>query len=787
MPKEPAHDASIRRNDDGSLAYTLAAMKELLTRLVEKTGGYKHSEDAPYLIEPENEFSSPEHTFIPDAEMVARAANKDGLDDPYLTGLVAGEEITKVDPRQFTVFQDDKVEISEPELLAKGLRHYGGVKNGEPHMLDLVVFKPDRLALHWTAILTAFLVKTDVPMPSADARSNTYGAWVDARDDRYVQQVNEIYFKLFGIDRTLDHAFANQTPWEGAEERRAEITRICNEEKTRAGKVVEAYPNNDSSSDSYLSDEEKEKVSAAFKHTEDRNPELPPTTSRQLAEPWIAGEIYRDRIGRRLSATMEGWYRDLVFADNAYQKKAFVPEKEAETFVLSGGSATGKSLPMGLLTRELVKGIDAQSPTQWKHGLDLNDAVHMKSEVMRSLLVEPEFLNYGNRLFFDESAHVERAAIRKEMFHYMNRLLRGEAGHVAMGTDAKEPLHTPIMIHDRRSTYEHETDILLTNGRKLNYHYFNVPVEEALSRNRMRGAGDIMKFMDAEERGLPGGVPEGFDIATYAPRFVNARNNIGSHESSARRLMEMIETRAGENIQIPLYSTKVKFKDKPFVFGYADLKNREIVIQRLPRLIDMIDNTHYAIPPEHEHHLGPLPIRELGELARTSKKKAPTVQISQEIQDIENAHYAASWLLNLAKNHGYHVYVFTPPVERVTGRGNTQFLEIHPADANSADKTPLLTIDEPEVHHKLQHQPRTDKKHKHSTPKDDTDGVAPPEDTFSRYAAFLRELEHGSRTVERGDQAITTSRSIKQLLLNRELEAVEPRRFQPHHTSGATR
>jgi hypothetical protein len=273
LPSANASPVPITRNPDGSLHYDAQGMEALLRKLVARTGGLapKRTDPIQIHIRANPAGSSPKDTFIPDADMVALSAKKDipvddpknGLIDPYLTGLVAGEKETKVDPKQYTVFQEDKAEEADPSKMGEALRQYGGTdKEGhEPRLRDLVVFKPERMALHWTAMLTSFFVRTDVEMPKKqvdeegvekDPTTGDFALWMEKRDKDYVNKVNEIYYKLFAVDRTLDKRFENRTPpsptWRGAVARMREIRTICESQKSLVHEAVAVFAANPASS-----------------------------------------------------------------------------------------------------------------------------------------------------------------------------------------------------------------------------------------------------------------------------------------------------------------------------------------------------------------------------------------------------------------------------------------------------------------------------------------------------------------------------------------------------------
>lgn len=668
----------ITRNPDGSLAYTREGIKKLLERLKAKA---KHPKDA----------------FIPDAEMVARQStgNGEGLEDPYLSGLVKGERETFVSPDQYTVFQKGKTEKPDARTMGEALERYGGSgEEGTLKLRDIVVFTPERMALHWVAILTAFHVKTAISTDSI-TDSRTASDWVDARDVDYVAKVNEIYHRLTGIDRSLDQSLPNKAIWENSEDRLKVIQESCAAIKNKVETDIDNYIANQSTD---LSEDEGKQVTQAIKNTRKKNPDMPEEEAKTLALTWVKAEIYRTRANREMSRIVGEWFNRHVFAEQSgYQKKSYVPQGERESFILSGGSATGKSFPMAMLVEKLAGGMDKESAIAWKSkGLDLNDAVHMKSEVMRSLLLEPEFLKHGNRLFMDESAHDERATIRDEMFVYMNEMADKQTT-VSMEEDSG-----PIIIHDRRSIRPNEREILLRNA-PLNYYYFNVPAEDALRRNLGRGIGDLARMESKDGAG--------FDPDLWCTRLVNPRNNLGSQQSSAQRMMEMIENCAGENIVIPLYSTKVEKGEVPFCFGYADLKERTIHIRRIPRMIDTIGNTLYAIDPETERHPGPLP-KSLEELT-VAPKEIHVAPIARQICTDETkectkinrekicAEMTGAWLTHLAKDKGYTITFSTPPVHKQHEvPENTIYAKLFPPQAGQ--EKPVFVV-RPDVYNGIIH------------------------------------------------------------------------------------
>ena len=702
LQSEP--DAIIGRATDGGLEYSAEGLKRLLYRIVAQTGGLKI--DGKEVVTPQDSKCAAKDIFIPDAALLVHHCQV-GVKDPYLSGMVAGEDTTMVDPRQYTVLQANKVEETDLKKLGEQLKYYGGCNPNESssYLRDLVIFKPDRMALHWVSIMTGLFVKTDTKMPggTAPADSRHFFEWVDRRDADYVKQVNEIYYKLFGIDRTIDKNLSREPVWGDVHARLTKITSECEKIQFKVHSDIEEQLKNGDRK-LVLSVGENEMLHRAIERSyarlEKGESEGQRDVVKAIAVECAEKEIYKARANNAIRKLMESWFEREVFNSDKgrrYQKKQFVPTSERETFVLSGGSATGKSAPMALLCDKLAKGFDTTSDSRWKHeGLDLNNAVHIKSEVLRSLLIEPEFLKYGNRLFYDESAHDERRIIRDEMFKYIRSLL--EKNPKDKKTSLMPEGQGPVIIHDRRSTFPHETDILTTDGAKLNYYYFNVPASEALNRNRGRGTVDYEAMLTGNLRP---------DIAHYCPRFVNARNNIGSQERSARRMLEIPVQFAGKDIMVPLYSTKVERHEQvAHVFGYIDVKNKEIHIRRVPRLIDTVDNAHLAIPDDIHQHPGPIP----RPLYKLSKHRRPA-------RDLANAEFAANWIADLVQNQGYSAFISTPSEERRTGRTNTQFAEIYPSE----DGKPVIVKTDAKLYDDMQPKP---------------EAGAP-----SRYKAFLQGLE----------------------------------------------
>jgi len=674
----PKNITKITRNQDGSLAYTKEGIHALLQSLMDET-----SKDGK-----KDEKKDGKNLLIPDAQQVAMQQKKGGYRDPYLSGLVDGEKETKVNPIQYTAFQPDKVENSDPKKLADYLTRYGGSDETDeaPRLRELVVFKPNRMALHWTAILTSFYVRPDVTLRKKDfshalhkegSGQEVAKKWVDKHDAAYVDQVNEIYYRLTGIDRTQDHHLkaSGISVWDGKKRRLEQLNEDCAHLKAEiykeVGKAIKAEVNT-------LTAAEQALVVRALRNTERKQHKAGDPTS--IVQECAALTIYRERANALVRDRMETWFNDYVLKDSKYHKKHYVPTSERQSFVLSGGSATGKSVPMAMLVEKLARGMDHSSHAKWERdGLDLNDAVHMKSETMRTLLLEPEFLKYGNRLFMDESAHEERSLIRDNMFGYMQRVLDHRSA-VDMGGKKVGP----IIIHDRRSMRPDEIDIMTSDNAPLNYYYFNVRAQEAAARNLARGGIDLGKFKEGE-------VPEGFNPETYAPRFVNAASNLQSQRRAAQRVLQLIENRKGQAINVMGYSTKVEKGEVPFIAFYADLKEELLHIRRIPRLIDTIQNTHiididpltdasHALPAWDEliahpvlEGVTPASIDDLPRATR-SDKPSPAGELERA-----NAQYLALWLTHLAQDKKYTVDISTPPIMKTTGvPPNTLFATLYP-------------------------------------------------------------------------------------------------------------
>ena len=678
-----ATEKPLKHNKDDTLNYTSEAVQALLGKMIERTKG-----DA-------------KKTEIISADQVVRAGGA-GVVDPYLSNIVEGEAETTVNPLQYSSLNPKFSEHTNLEELNEALRGYKKSEKS-PEFRDLVTFKPERMALHWVSILTTMYVKTNVTLHDRTNNGNgtdvsngsDYAKWGDDRDANYVGQVNALYFKLFGKDRTYKKEFTADSSWGDGEARMQEINGKCAKVRSKVysdvNMVRDALKSNQKIQTGLFTEEEENKLRDVFASNDD-------DASQAIALKWCKEEIYRERANHAIAGLMEKWFAELVFAKGSgYEKKSFVPKIERETFVLSGGSATGKSMPMSLLVQKLAKGYDPESALEWKkNGLDLNNAVHIKSEVMRSLLLEEDFLTHGNRLFMDESAHDERAIIRDQLFKYLDRMLKGEASPALI--DQKE---APILIHDRRSMSKDHLRVLTQGDPKieqksarLNMYYFNLNAEDALKRNQGRGASDLGKL---EKGGIN-------DIDHYAPRFVNARSNIGSQEKSARRILEMIETEVDKDILVPLYSTEVDQGNRPYVIGYADLKNRTIHIRRLTRLLDIIDNTHFIPPLPDKEKFNETPLdgmvkmpEKLDDLLKRhtkhyADKPYESKPMTRDQREHKNAKLAAQWLSHLAKDLKYTVYLSTPHIEKRTKVRDTVYAEIHPPVAGTDGPPRLFTL-----------------------------------------------------------------------------------------------
>ena len=662
----------------------------------------------------------PEHLFIPRAEIVALEKENGGLKDELLSGLVKNEsgktlDKVKVNPLQFTCFQKGVVEEDSRDLgaIAEALKYYGGTSDDEyikaiedqnhekadeadfVKIRDLSVYTPERMALHSIAVLTRFFVKSRVDEKGLDKKGSgkTYSEYIDEKAQDYVDQVNEIYFRLFGIDRTLDKRFSDNAKssnqkkrWPNkdvAEERLADLDRDCKKLMKKTYADVEAYIDSNKQNKGNLSPDEIKTIDEAIGKTQAKCTEAKksPEDAIRIAKEWVKKRVYRDRAYNLVNERMEELFVGEVLGKKGFKKKEYVDTVDRMSFATLGGSATGKSGPNALLAKKIKEGFEPHSKHKWqKDGFELGNVVSIGSEEMRDLLVEEDSMKYGNRLYLDTWGHAERGRIRLETFKYMEKVLKGEVRQ-----DLVSPGTGPIITHDRRSMPARQVDIIKADGAPFVCYYFNVPLEEALKRNLYRGSSTLNKYMAYGKNEEI--VEDELKPENFRARFVNALNNINSHRNAPNRLVEMLETRPGENMAILGYSTKVDLQnDKfPFIFMQADLKDKNILIRRLPRFGETLDGQNFTkIKSEYYDRPGPMPVS-LNDLAANGEPD----------RESDNARLVAEEIHKLVDEGDYHVNVMTPIKEKKVGAPNVLFATVVPHKGESLDGKPDMIIRAP--------------------------------------------------------------------------------------------
>ncbi len=703
---------SIERDSDGKLKYSAESITHCLRKLVYETGGsadYLYSrkalklEEATLLNSGELSFEQesrldevdsilsgekydnkkillvksaevdrgPEHLYIPSVEDVVRTS-KDGevtLKDNILSGLVEGEESTLVDSRQYTCLQADLVEENSLKHLQNGLNHLG-LSEGQDivKLRDIAVYKPERMAMQSIAILTRMFVKTTQQLPeNEELDTRHFDDFMERRNDEYQSQVDDIYFNLFGINRSTDklNGIERDEPWEGYQGRRGEINSLCENLKAEVCAEIDQYLAGEENS---LNAEDKTKLEEVIANSERRNNWSRDEVIDNLGD-FIKGNIYRDKAYDLMNDKMGGYFSEVVFEKGDYQKKKFLPAEERKSIMTFGGSATGKSQPNAMILKGMyegrtsINGQDSVNISEWeKNGLkagepDINDVVWFGSEEMRGLLTEEESLEYGNRLHLDSWGHPERSRIRIETFKYMDKVMSGEVTH-----DLVEAETAPIITHDRRSMPKRQLEVVKKDGATTICYYFNVPVAEALRRNRFRGSAMLK---EAYENGVEGAdLNELIDPETFKTRFVNAMANIGSHDVASERLLELLETEKGENLVIMGYSTDVDFKDAPFIFLQADMYEGEIDVRRFTRMLAVLAAGSTEIPVELEKEAKPIGITlnemVLGEDLIDDRATSEALLDKQ----IEHSEQVAERLAKIVKANGSSVTIYTPLREK---------------------------------------------------------------------------------------------------------------------------